>query len=91
LKGLIQGDLHLQDYLFEKGILQEIYKVGGVGSSGLTEESKAKLGKIPSVCFEIVKYFQEGKIISPHVHEYFAENEERKRKAIQTQKNQRKL
>jgi hypothetical protein len=73
-KGLIQGDLHLQDLLFDKGILQEIYRVAGVGLGGLPEEKRTKLGKIPLICFEIIKYFQEGKMISNQVHSYFARN-----------------
>ena len=87
LKGLMQGDVQLQDYLFEKGILQELYRVGGMGSN---EESRGRLGKIPSVCFEMVKYFHEGKMVSQQVAAFFQEQEERKRKAIQSQKNQRK-
>ena len=37
LKGLIQGDLSLQDHLFEQGIIQEIYRVGAARSGGLSE------------------------------------------------------
>lgn len=91
LKGLIQGDLSLQDYLFEQGVIQEVYRVGAARSGVLSEEAKGRLGKIPSVCFEIVKYFQEGKMISQQVHEYFVQHEQQKRQAIQQQKNQRKM
>jgi len=37
LEGLIQGDLALQEDLFEKKVLQEIYRIGGTGSNGLSQ------------------------------------------------------
>lgn len=82
--------MHLQELLFSKGILQEIYRIAGIGLGGLPEDRRTKLGKIPLICFEIIKYFQEGKMISHQVQEYFAKNEEEKKKAIQKQKMQRK-
>lgn len=36
-KGLIQGDMKLQELLFEKDILQEIYRIAGIGLGGLPE------------------------------------------------------
>jgi hypothetical protein len=63
--------MQLQEELFDKGILQSIYKV--------SEEKKIKMGKIPQLCYDIIKYFQEGKMISPQVHEFFVSNEKKKK------------
>ena len=30
-----------------------------------------KVGKIPSLCFDFEKYFLEGKMMSPHIQDYF--------------------
>jgi hypothetical protein len=42
-KGLIQGDMGLQEELFNKGILQEIDKV--------LKEKKITIGRIPQLCY----------------------------------------
>ncbi len=43
--------MHLQELLFDKGILHKIYQVAGIGLGGLPEEKRIKLGKIPLICF----------------------------------------
>jgi len=68
LKALIQGDFSLQEYLFAKGTLEIVNRIGGVGTAGIPEAVRSQLGKIPLICFEIIKYFQEGKMISVQVH-----------------------
>ena len=82
LKGLVQGDFALQEGLYEQKVLQQIYKVSSL--------SGKEFGRIPSICFEVVKYFEEGKMISPQVQEFFAEQTEQKKKRIHDQKSERK-
>jgi len=47
------------------------------------------MGKIPQLCYDIIKYFQEGKMISPQVHEFFVSNEKKKKESIQQQKSKK--
>jgi hypothetical protein len=51
LKALIQGDFTLQEYLFTKGTLEIVNRIGGVGTAGIPEAVRAQLGKIPLICF----------------------------------------
>lgn len=58
-KGLVQGDMKLQEFLYEKGHLQEIDHYSSSGKlSQIGEEKKLKVGRLLTLLYEIIQYFK---------------------------------